>query len=521
MMKKQSFHIGNIVNFGILEKKEIEWIILSIDGEEALITSCYGVALHAYNNDPAPSSWRTCSLRSWLNKDFLLSHFSQAEQAEIHAVILAEKESDISFSGDELSDKVFVLSEDEAKRYFCKQSDRVLLYHDGLSGTWAFRNGLMTTCRWWMRGNTGDFNGRNCAPVCDCDGSFGGYQVANSPRMAVRPAMWVSLNALRLAVLPAIDHMNIRLKKGDLGTITLFSDGYEDQAKIYAKFVDYETQEEYVLFNEQYAMFHPTVAKVAIDRRVGNTIRKKAYTLCSMLSRMPYDEVANQLSRQLDENRVKSWMNQVAWSPSAGEYKEAEEGTIIQFGKRSPEKGKKREAISWIVLRSSGSKALLISEKGIKCSTFMDNDSEDCDWEHSLIRNWLNTTFYKNCFSQEERSKIQHCMTECGDLLGRMNENNKVYDYVFLLNDAEASLFFFSDAARKISGTPDDVSFFRNLYDHDTGDWWWLRSPGDTSEYVCCVDPDGCVDRHGRWVHSDVCAIRPVILIDLSYSDNE
>ncbi len=149
----------------------------------------------------------------------------------------------------------------------------------------------------------------------------------------------------------------------------------------------------------------------------------------------------------------------------------------------------------------------------------MEDDSEAWEWEHSEIRRWLNTEFYKKCFSNEEKKKIQKCMTDCGDILGRANESGAVYDHVFLLNDAEANLFFKSDAARKITGTPDDVSILRFERDEDAGDWWWLRSPGDTFEYACCVNPDGGIDRHGAWVHSTVCAIRPVILIDLSWND--
>ena len=517
-MKKHSFHIGDIVSFSSIEEKEIEWKILTIDGEGALITSCYGVSLHAFNNNPSPSTWRTCSLRTWLNHDFLCSSFSDKEQEKIHSIVLAEEKSEISFSDDQETDKVFILSEEEAERYFSKQADRVLLYNDSLSGTWSFSNGLMTTCRWWMRGKTHDIDGRHCAPICDHDGSFGGYQTANSQRMAVRPAMWVDTSVLRPVDWPDLEQLNIRLKKDELGSLTFFFGGFEDQHRVLARFVDYETQEEYVLFKEPY-LIGANVAKVTIDERVGNVIRKKAEILRSLLSRTTYDDAADLLQKKLDENRVRAWMHQMAWSSSPGEYTEAEEGSVIRFGKMSLEKGKKRQPISWIVLKRSGSKALLITEKGIKSSNFMDDDSEEWEWEHSKIRSWMNTEFYKKCFSKEEKQKIQTCMTECGDILGRINEGTMVYDNVFLLSDAEANLFFSSDAARKISGTPNDVPFILGDHDNTGGDWWWLRSPGDERELVCCVDPDGRIDRHGAWVHSTVCAIRPVILIDLTRKD--
>ena len=513
-MKKQTFRIGDIVTFGTLDGSEIEWKILTIDRDDALITSRYGVALHAYHDDASPTTWETCTLRHWLNHDFLTSAFSEEEQEKIRAIALVEDDSEIVLADQGTTDKVFILSEEETERYFAKPTDRVLLYNRRLSGAGSLLNGFMTTCRWWMRGKTGEFDGRSCVPVCDYDGSFGGYQIQNLSLIPVRPAMWVDLSALRHAEQIDIDHLNVRLKKGELGTLTTFWDGFEIQRHVYARFVDYETQEEYVIYHDRDGMFNPYVAKVKVDDRVGSRIRKKAEILQSLLSVYSYDDAADQLLRKTDETRVRAWMNQVAWASSSCEELEIEEGAAIRFGKMPKEKGKSRQPISWIVLKRSGSKALLIMEKGIRCDTFMDDNSDEWEWEYSSIREWLNDEFYNGCFSRQEKKRIQKCMTECGDYLGRVRERDAVYDHVFLISDAEANVFFRSDASRKISGTPDDVSIFRNS--GDVGDWWWLRSQGDTSDYICCVDPDGMIDRHGRWVHSDVCAIRPAILIDLS-----
>lgn len=519
-MKTQTFHAGDIVYFGMIEENEIEWKIVTIDEEGALLTSCYGLALHAYDDSTSPTTWKDCSLRKWLNTDFYGSAFSPKEQEKIHSVFLAEENTEISFSdAEDTADKVFILSEAETERYFANPSDRMLLYNERVSGTWAFGKGYMTTCRWWMRGRTEAFNGRNCAPVCDHDGSFGGYQTANSPRMAVRPALWVDTKALRPADLPDIGQMSIRLKTKASDTLTFFDYGFEDQRAVLARFVDYETQEEYVMLRSPYGLIEPLVARVSLDYNVGESIEKKARILGNLLSRNTYENATDQLLKKMDENRVRVWMHQVAWSPSPRECQnDIQEGDVIQFGKMAPGKGKKKQPISWIVLRRIGSKALLITEKGIKSSNFMDDDSEEWEWEHSWIRSWLNTEFYKRSFTAEERRKIQNCMTESGDVLGRVNEKQMVFDHVFLLSDAEANVFFSSDAARIIRGTPNDVPFLlcECKSNEDEGDWWWLRSPGDVHEYVCCVSPDGHIDRRGCWVHSTVCAIRPSILIDLT-----
>lgn len=222
-----------------------------------------------------------------------------------------------------------------------------------------------------------------------------------------------------------------------------------------------------------------------------------------------------------DKKRVHAWMNQPAWYPSSGPYPEEKAGDIIYLGNRSPARGKRKQPIPWIVLCQNRGKALLITQNGLKCYTFMDDNTFNWGWEHSWIRNWLNTSFYWNSFSPEERNMIQPCVTDYSYLFGWVNKYDPVYDRVFLLNDAEANLFFTSNEARIIRGTPDDVSIFRFQKDENDKDWWWLRSQGSEEELACCVDPDGCIDRNGLWMYSSVCAIRPAILVDLSCGHTE
>jgi len=519
-IKAQSFHAGDIVAFGQSDGADIKWRILAVDGKEALITACCGVGLHAYHDDPSPALWRDCSLRKWLNTDFVSTVFSPGEREKICPVILpdeADDDDDLSLTDENgAADKIFILSEAEAQRYFAGPSDRMLPYSQSVSGTWSFGSGLMRTCRWWLRGKTEGFNGRSCAPVCDHDGTFGGYQTASSPRMAVRPALWVDTSALRPAALPDIGSLGARLKTGEAGTLTCFTGGHEDQRDVLARFVDYETREEYVIYRPAWSDGEPEVARMVPDPDVGGTVRQKAGAITQFLSRYPYDTAAEMLQKKLDEARVRAWTNQMAWSPTPGECMDVKEGGTVRFGAISPGRGKKRRPLEWLALRRIGSKALLIAKEGLKCDTFMEDGSEEQAWEHSQIRAWLNGAFYRDCFTREEKRRIQHCMTECGDLLGRVNEKGMVFDHVFLLSDAEASLFFDSDAARVIRGTPNDVPCLLEQSDEDSPDWWWLRSPGRTNDCVCCVDPDGRVDRRGAWVHSTVCAIRPAILIDLS-----
>ena len=51
--------------------RPIEWQVLDVQDNKALLISKFGLDVQPYNNTKAKVTWDTCSLRSWLNKDFL------------------------------------------------------------------------------------------------------------------------------------------------------------------------------------------------------------------------------------------------------------------------------------------------------------------------------------------------------------------------------------------------------------------------------------------------------------------
>lgn len=510
-MKSNTFQAGDMVYFGALMDRAIKWRVLSVDGGDALVTTCHAVSAQPYNRVDGPVDWENCYLRRWLNETFLQSAFSDREREKIRSVTHADKDAQISFSEERTADRVFVLSEEEARRYFADPEDRTLLFHGQAPDVWSVSRGLRQTCCWWLRGRSVEINGKNGAAYCDYGGGCDGWQRVDSAHIGVRPALWVDQQALRPA--REIGNLNIRLKQDAADSITLFRYGREEKREVYARFVDYETQGEYVLYHEGGYDPYPRVARIEADEAVGSVMEKKAEELIALLCEMPRGRAAELLQRRMDEERVKNWMNQVAWAPTGREeWADVEEGDVIRLGRTEGKNG--REPLNWILLLRSGSKALLVAEKGLRCDAFMGDDDEwNCRWEKSKIREWLNGPFYKKSFSEKEKYMIQRCMTDTGDILGRVQEEGMAYDWVFLLSDAEAATLFPSDEARKLSGTPDDVSLIRD--ENATGDWWWLRSPGDRGDRIACVDPDGRVDREGCEGYCVVCAVRPAILVDL------
>jgi len=90
-MKEAFQTIGNIVRFGLYEQdnnldngpEEIEWIVLDVQQEKSLLLSKYGLDAICYNTEKTNVTWETCTLRSWLNSEFLKKAFTMQEQSAI------------------------------------------------------------------------------------------------------------------------------------------------------------------------------------------------------------------------------------------------------------------------------------------------------------------------------------------------------------------------------------------------------------------------------------------------------
>ena len=111
---------GDLVLFGSYEqdnnsdngKEAIEWIVLSRTDDELMLLSRYGLDCKAYNESKDKTSWKSCTLRGWLNDTFYNTAFSQDEMKKIKTQKLknlaggkAQKETE---------DKVFILSYEDA-----------------------------------------------------------------------------------------------------------------------------------------------------------------------------------------------------------------------------------------------------------------------------------------------------------------------------------------------------------------------------------------------------------------------
>ena len=98
----------------------IEWEILSQEDGRMLLISRYIIECQPYNDEYTEVTWAGCSLRQWLNDEFINTAFNEEEIARIQTVTLSNPDNPYTGveGGIDTTDRVFILSFDEVLQYF-------------------------------------------------------------------------------------------------------------------------------------------------------------------------------------------------------------------------------------------------------------------------------------------------------------------------------------------------------------------------------------------------------------------
>ena len=203
--------VGGYITFGSYEqdnntgngKEPIEWLVLDYDAADhhTLLLSRYGLDVKPYNTERTDITWEKCTLRTWLNGEFMNNAFNKAEQEAILKTVVDNSKSQGSSEyetsgGNNTLDKIFLLSFAEANKYF--GATRVDI--SGVTPTaYALQAGAGTSDRnatadgvktgwWWLRSPGLRQNSAESVGTL-----FGYYVDADSG--CVRPAMWINLES--------------------------------------------------------------------------------------------------------------------------------------------------------------------------------------------------------------------------------------------------------------------------------------------------------------------------------------
>jgi hypothetical protein len=116
---------------------QYNWRILDIQDGKALLITQDIMEKKPFNDKQANTDWETCTLRKYLNGDFY-NRFSAADQARI-AATKVDNPKNGSYGGRSTKDNIFLLSVDEANKYFKDDADRIASYNGDANYGWWLR----------------------------------------------------------------------------------------------------------------------------------------------------------------------------------------------------------------------------------------------------------------------------------------------------------------------------------------------------------------------------------------------
>ena len=216
--KSPSVSVGSYITFGHYEQdadetngpEPIEWLVLDYDAanNRVLLISQYGLDAKPYNKEFVDITWENCTLRTWLNKDFLDAAFSEQEQS---AILMTQVDNGKSQGysgydtngGNNTQDKIFLLSYAEANKYLgVTHEDSNNMKSRTAPTAYAIKNGVSTSSEfktaegtaagcWWLR-SPGLYQ-TDAAGVSTNGQPY--RSSADYGDVCVRPALWLNLDS--------------------------------------------------------------------------------------------------------------------------------------------------------------------------------------------------------------------------------------------------------------------------------------------------------------------------------------
>ena len=190
------YAIGATVKMGFYpdRSESLEWVVLDRKDDKALLITKKIIDCRKFNEYGIKdaSYWSTCSLRSWLNGDFIKNSFMVLETEKIVATDLPSSTNPIYKTKDvfTVNDKIFLLSIDEVNKYFptYEETKCTITQLAKKHGAYCDTNGYGY---WWLR-TTGELSTEASYIFYSGGVSTKGYDVTGTI-FGVRPAMWIKI----------------------------------------------------------------------------------------------------------------------------------------------------------------------------------------------------------------------------------------------------------------------------------------------------------------------------------------
>lgn len=170
--------VGDEIYFGINNGKRMRWKVLGKQDCRIQVITTDIVCKKPYHQNEKDITWSECTLRKWLNSDFIDGYFTQEERDRIVPWELNNDDNPEykTPGGVHTTDKVFLLSIDEAKSLFADDQERSLDF-------------------WWLRSS--GVCPTNAATVTRVGTVHTHGHGITSTSIGVRPALWLDLTSTK------------------------------------------------------------------------------------------------------------------------------------------------------------------------------------------------------------------------------------------------------------------------------------------------------------------------------------
>ena len=172
-----SVKVGSKVSLG-----DIEWIILAVEDNKALLLSRESVEKRAYHSENVDMTWEHSDIRAYLNGEFYDNTFSGQEKKKMLVTQLENNDNakhGIN-GGNETKDRIFLLSIDEVEKYMGSNAHTNVVSARIISRDWFLRSPGYKS---------------NYAAIVDIRELYGRIddRRVDSDIGNIRPALWINL----------------------------------------------------------------------------------------------------------------------------------------------------------------------------------------------------------------------------------------------------------------------------------------------------------------------------------------
>ena len=176
------------------------WRVLDVDIKKrrALLITENLIDCRKYHEKSKDVTWEGCDLRKWLNGEFMDRAFDEKELRKIAVTsIMSSDNTEYATKGARATkDKLFVLSIDEAEKYFRDDMDRRAAVTPYAESHGSFRSNFYSTAdgqptSWWWLRSPGYYY--SVSIVYYFGGVHSDGSIVNNDYVSVRPALWLNL----------------------------------------------------------------------------------------------------------------------------------------------------------------------------------------------------------------------------------------------------------------------------------------------------------------------------------------